>query len=184
LLLGTFTYLAHKPARVPTPLSVIVHSAIWNKNHHQTKDDAYELKTSKQIGSDKDVLLEAVRGYFSCLPFQPQAYLLRRNRDTNTGRKEQWDMDKLTREDLQPGKFLFDHFEIAEVEENRIWLKARIAMIVVEVTKEKEGEAKVRMSTMFWDPKENKPPVSSSIFYLHLLYQRMLVQGAVGRLEK
>lgn len=108
---------------------------------------------------------------------------MRRARVITNEMKEQW--DKLSREDLQEGKYLFDHFEVVGVEERRIWLRMSIGVMVMEAQRE-EGEGKgavVRISTVFWDPKEDKSPIPAPVFYAHLLYQRVLLQGAGNWLE-
>eukprot|EP00026_Physarum_polycephalum_P017859 Phypoly_transcript_19219.p1 GENE.Phypoly_transcript_19219~~Phypoly_transcript_19219.p1 ORF type:complete len:210 (+),score=20.98 Phypoly_transcript_19219:27-632(+) len=183
ITLGTVAYLGHRPQRIPTPLPVIVHSSIWNPEKHRTKDDTYEIRTHV-LSTDKDLLLEMLRGYFLCLPFKPQDYLMRRYRIANSEKTEQWDLSKLTREDLQPGKFLFDKFEVAQVDKHRIWIRFPIGLLVLEAKEVAGGEALLRFSTVFWDPKEDKPPIPPHTFYSHLLYQRLLVQGAASYLEK
>jgi hypothetical protein len=56
-------------------------------------------------------------------------------------------LNKLTRDDLQPGKFLFDKFEVAQVDKNRIWLRAPIGLLVLEA--KEEGDVVVWLEEWF-----------------------------------
>lgn len=74
---------------------------------------------------------------------------MNKRRNPQTVKKEIWEIEKLKREDLQIGNYLFDDFEVVEVEDNKVWLRFKIGVFLMEI--EDEGNnALFRMSAVMW----------------------------------
>lgn len=181
---GTLASLTYKPKFVPTPPPVISYSYKWNPNHHQIMLDTFEISKAKEDVKEKDLLVAAVKGYFLSNAFQPQIFLMRRFRDNSSTKKELWDIEHLKREELQPGSYLYDHFEILEVEPSRVWLKFAMGVVMLEVEENNNDkeDVLVRMSSVIWDEKEDKVPAPTPAFYAHLCYQRLLLQSGIKKM--